>query len=204
MTKLDAPKAGSHLRIALAEDDAATREYLATLLRKMGHDVIAAADGRGLVELCRASPPDLVVTGIRMPGPDGVEAVGEVNRQYPVPAILVSAYCDPVLFARSSSPHVMAYLVKPIKEEDLKAAVTLAVPQFRHVRSLAREAAEARQALEDRKFIERAKGAISRRLHVSEEDAFRRQRKRAGNPNRKLIEVAREALAAEEVFRAFE
>jgi AmiR/NasT family two-component response regulator len=192
------------LHVAVAEDEADTREYLTELLRRMGHDVTAVADGRQLVELCRASPPDLIVSDIKMPGRDGIEAVAEVNRAQPVPVILVSAYHDPDLFARARSPHVMAYLVKPIKQADLEAAIALAVPQFRHAQALAKEAAEARQALEERKVIERAKGAVARRLQVDAEDAFRRLRKRASDTNRKLIEVAREALAAEEVFHAFE
>jgi response regulator NasT len=49
----------------------------------------------------------------------------------------------------------------------------LAVPRFAQVRALASEAAAARQALEDRKTIERAKGCISRHVQVGEEDAFR-------------------------------
>jgi response regulator NasT len=204
MTKPDMPEPGSCLRIAVAEDDAATREYLVTLLRAMGHDATAVADGRQLVELCRVAPPDLVVSDIRMPAHDGIEAVAEVNRGHPVPVILVSAYHDPGLFARASSPHVLAYLVKPIKRADLEAAVALAVPRFRHAQELAQEAADACRALEDRKVIERAKGAVARRLRVNEEDAFRRLRKRAGDANRKLVEVARAVLAAEEVFRAFE
>ncbi len=192
------------LHIAVADDEADTREYLRELLQRLGHQVVAVADGRQLAELCRNAPPDLIISDIRMPGADGIEAAAEVNRAHPVPVILVSAYHDERLFARARAPHVMAYLVKPIRQPDLEAAIALAVPQFRHAQALAREAAEARQALEDRKVIERAKGSIARRLQVGEEDAFRRLRKRASDSNRKLVEVAREVLGAEEVFRSFE
>jgi response regulator NasT len=192
------------LSVAVADDEADTREYLQELLRRLGHQVVAVPDGKQLAELCRSSPPDLIVTDVRMPGRDGIEAVAEVNREHPVPVILVSAYHDPELFARAPSPHVVAYLVKPIKQGDLEAAISVALPNFRRSRELAREAAEARQALEDRKVIERAKGALSRRLRVDEEDAFRRLRKRSSDVNRKLVEVAREVLAAEGVFREFE
>jgi response regulator NasT len=191
------------LRIVLAEDEADTRESLAELLRRLGHEVIAVADGRQLVELCQAAVPDLAVSDIKMPGTDGIRAALEVNCQHPVPVVLVSAYHDPELYALAGGMHVMAYLVKPIKPEDLEAAVALAVPRFAQMMALATEAAEARQALEDRKVIERAKGAVARRLQVCEEDAFHRMRKKASGANRTLVEVAREVLAAEEVFCAF-
>jgi response regulator NasT len=192
------------LHIAVADDETDTREYLQELLQRLGHQVVAVPDGRQLAELCRKAPPDLIISDVKMPGTDGIEAVAEVNRAYPVPVVLVSAYHDPALFARARGPHVMAYLVKPIKQADLEAAIALAVPQFEHHQQLAREAAEARQALEDRKVIERAKGAVARRLQIGEEDAFRRLRKRASDTNRKLVEVSRDVLGAEEVFRAFE
>ncbi|HEY1381139.1 MAG TPA: ANTAR domain-containing protein, partial [Gemmataceae bacterium] len=53
---------------------------------------------------------------------------------------------------------------------------------------------------EERKVIERAKGAVVRRVGVQEEDAFRRLRRFASDRNMKLAEVARKVLAAEEVF----
>jgi AmiR/NasT family two-component response regulator len=192
------------LNIVVADDEADTREYLRELLQRLGHQVVAVPDGRQLTELCRSAPPDLIISDIRMPGRDGIESAAEINRAHPVPVILVSAFHDADLFARARNSHVMAYLVKPIKQANLEAAIALAVPQFRHAQALAREAAEARQALEDRKVIERAKGAIARRVQVDEEDAFRRLRKRASDTNRKLIEVAREVLNAEDIFRAFE
>jgi response regulator NasT len=60
--------------------------------------------------------------------------------------------------------------------------------------------AELRQALEDRKLIERAKGAVTRRCGVNEGEAYRRMRKVASHGNRKMVDVAREILAAEDAF----
>jgi response regulator NasT len=192
------------LRIAVVDDETDTREYFLELLQRIGHQAVGVGDGQQLTELCSASPPDLIISDIRMPGIDGIEATRRVNRQHAVPVILVSAYHDAALLNRAREPYVMGYLVKPIKQADLEAAISLAVPQFRHMQSLSREAADARQALEDRKVIERAKGVLARRLHVDEEDAFRRLRKRANDANRRLIDISREILTAEEVFRAFE
>ena len=72
--------------------------------------------------------------------------------------------------------------------------------RFEQSQALRREAADLRQALEDRKVIERAKGILMKRVRVDEGEAFRRLRKLSSEKNRKLVEVARDLMAAEEVF----
>ena len=78
----------------------------------------------------------------------------------------------------------MTYLVKPVSEADLKTAIPLAMARFKHAQSLSEEAAGLRQALEDRKGIEKAKGILMKRLRMDEQDAFRRMRMLASSQNR--------------------
>jgi len=189
------------LKIAVADDEPYMRDYLRELLPRLGHEVVVAEGGRQLVELCRAFPPDLVVTDIKMADLDGIQAAEAINRDREVPVILVSAHHDPALRGRAMQDHVMAYLVKPVKQPDLEAAIDLARLRFGHYQALRKESNDLRQALEDRKVIERAKGAIMERLRVGEEDAFHRMRRLASERNLKLVEVARQVVAAEEVFR---
>ncbi len=193
------------LRVAVADDEADTREYLKELLPRLGHEVAAvAATGRELVELCRASAPDLVITDIRMPELSGIEAALAVNREREVPVILITGHDEAEQAVRAGIDHVMAYLTKPIDAGQLRVAVAMAVMRFQHYRALRKEAADLRQALGDRKLIERAKGVVIRRLGVPEAEAFRRLRKHASDHNRKLVEAAKEVLAAEEVFHDLE
>ena len=192
------------LRIAVADDEADTREYLKELLPRLGHEVVAVGSGRELVDLCRASAPDLIITDIRMPDLSGIEAAHAVNREREVPVILITGHHEAEQLARAGIDHVMAYLVKPIDAEQLKATITLAVLRFQHYQALRKEAADLRQALEDRKVIERAKGAVVQRVGVPEAEAFRRLRKHASDHNLKLVEVAKRILAAEEVFHALD
>ena len=89
-----------------------------------GHQVVAVAQtGRELVELCAATRPDLVITDIKMPDMDGIDAATQIYRNGPVPVILVSAYHDPEFIDRAEADHILAYLVKPIKQADLEPAI---------------------------------------------------------------------------------
>ena len=191
------------LRIAVADDEPDMRDYFARILPHLGHRVVAVAqNGAELVALCRTACPDLVVTDIKMPELDGIEAAAQLYQERPVPVILVSAHHDRELIDRAEADHVMAYLVKPIKQVDLPPVIALAMRRFEQFEALRKETSNLKQALEDRKLIERAKGVLMKRALLDEPSAFRRLQKTASDRNLKLVEVARMIVTAEEAFEA--
>jgi two-component system, response regulator PdtaR len=198
-------QARTGLRIVVADDERDMRQFLQEMLTHLGHTIVGAAEtGRQLVEQSRATNPELIVTDIKMPDLDGLEAAAEANRIRPVPVVVISGHHEAPLLERASVDYVMTYLVKPVKPTDLQAAVTLAVTRFGHLQQARGEAADLRQALEERKIVERAKGAVTRRVGVPEDDAYRLMRKVASNHNKKMVDVARQILTAEETFRTLE
>jgi AmiR/NasT family two-component response regulator len=186
------------LRIAVADDECDMREYFKKCLPRLGHQVVSVAEtGRELVEQCRRSQPDLVITDIKMPDMDGIEAAIQIYKDRPIPVILVSAFSNPELIARAEAEHILGYLVKPIKQADLEPVIALAMRRFEQFEALRKEAADLRQALEDRKVIEQAKGILMKRASLDENEAFRRLQKLASEESRKLIDVSRMILVAE-------
>jgi response regulator NasT len=192
------------LRVVVADSDPDAHPFYRQFLARLGHQVCVAVAARQLAEQCRLLRPDLVITSTRLPDLDGFAAAEEVCRDRPVPIILVGedgAEADPRVLANEC---VLAWLFRPVREPDLGAAVALAVRRFERLQSLRAEVAELRQALEDRKLIERAKGLVMRYAGGEEEEAYRRLRKMASDQNQKLVEVARAVLAAGEVFQQME
>ena len=189
------------LRICVADDEADMRDFFEKMLTHLGHQVVSVADtGRELVEHCRALNPDLVITVIKMPDMDGIEASEQICQKSPLPIILVSAYHDAELIHRAEMDHVMAYLVKPIGRADLEPAIALARRRFLQFQELRSEAADLRQALADRKVIEQAKGLLMKVTDIDEKDAFRRLQSLAAEKNLKLIEAAQMVLAIEKAL----
>jgi response regulator NasT len=186
------------LRIAIADDERDMRDYFARVLPSLGHEIVAvAANGRELIEKCRATRPDLLILDIRMPEMDGLAALEELCREECLPSILVSGYSDPEFVRRAEECGVMAYLVKPVKLAELGPAIALAMRRFEQLHALREEARDLRQSLEDRKVVERAKGILILRLRLNEAEAFRQMQKLAMQSNRKLIDVAQEILESE-------
>jgi AmiR/NasT family two-component response regulator len=190
------------LRIAVAEDEAFMREYLQETLSLLGHEVVAVAEtGRELVRKCAESHPDLVITDIKMPDMDGLDAAAEIYANVLVPVIVISAYHDLDLIERAEQNHIVAYLVKPIKQDDLEPAIAIATRRFEEFQALRREADDLRHALEDRKTIERAKGILMRRTGLDEPGAFRRLQRLASEKSRKLVEIAEMIVLADEALQ---
>jgi response regulator NasT len=187
------------LRIAVADDEPGMREYFQKILPRLGHQVVSVAEtGRELVQHCREHQPELVITDISMPDLDGIDAAHEIYREAPVPVILVSAHHDARLIKRAEADHILAYLIKPIKQADLEPAIAIAMRRFEQFQDLRKETADLRQALEDRKIIERAKGILMKKIGLDEQEAFRRMQKLASGQNRKLVEVAQMILTPDE------
>src|SRR3972149_1783056 len=66
-------------RILFIDDDPAGREVALFNLRKAGYETIPAADGREGLSLFSASPFDLVITDLKMPGISGMEVLRKVR-----------------------------------------------------------------------------------------------------------------------------
>lgn len=117
----------SRLRIVIADDDRRICDFFRLAVQQAGHDVVGVAhDGCELIRLCNDLHPDLVITDVKMPHMDGIEAVDEICAELPMPVILVSSYSNSDLVKTSMGTHVVACLSKPVKADDLETALALA------------------------------------------------------------------------------
>ena len=88
--------------------------------------------------------------------------------------------------------------VPPAPEQaDLEPVIALAMRRFEQFEALRREAADFRQALEDRKVIERAKGRLMEQFGLTEDQAYTRMRRAAMDRQLPLAEIAQRVLDAQ-------
>jgi CheY-like chemotaxis protein len=93
--------------IVVAEDDAALRALLATVLGNDGCRVVLVDNGAKLVSMVEhlmpIEPPQLVITDVKMPGMNGLDAAAEVRRVgHRGPVIVMTAYGDDKTRARAA------------------------------------------------------------------------------------------------------
>ena len=112
------------LRVVVADDDSEMRESLQQMLRDLGHEVVAVAEnGESLINQCAMTEPDVVITGTLTPEMYGSDAAAVVYESRPIPIILYSGHSEPDLVLNAEHKHVFMYLVKPISQEHLQAAL---------------------------------------------------------------------------------
>jgi CheY-like chemotaxis protein len=114
------------IRIAVAEDEAASRNILCRLLKALGHQVVhAVADGSELIEICVGDDVDLVVLDLDMPIMDGL-ATAEVYWNKGIPVVLISGHSDVDELVLEHEP-VSSCLRKPASLESLRRAIAEAL-----------------------------------------------------------------------------
>lgn len=186
------------LRILVADDEDVVRTTLTELSRSLGHEVVAVArDGEEAVTLACSTQPDLLLLDIRMPHLDGIQAARAITQERLIPIIIVTGHSDQDLMDEAAEAGVFSYLLKPITEERLAAAIATARARFADLQLLRSEVGDLKGALEARKLIERAKGILMRDLGVGEQEAFRWLKRASSHHNRKLCEIARRVVALE-------
>jgi CheY-like chemotaxis protein len=113
-------------RILLVEDNPDFAYGLQLLLEDQGHQVSVAADGPAGLRTARASPPDVIVLDIGLPGMDGYEVARRV-RDLPelkdVRLIALSGFGRGTDLTRSREAGVDVHLVKPVHLHELEAAM---------------------------------------------------------------------------------
>jgi response regulator NasT len=184
------------MRVLIAEDETIIRLDLKQILERAGLDVCAEArDGEEAVELARAEEPDLAILDVKMPGLDGIDAARRILDERPIPIVMLTAYGQDELVSRAIEAGVFGYLVKPFRETDLLPAIATARARHEELQALREEADSLAEALAARKAIERAKGLLMEREHLTEEAAFARLRKASQVSGRPLKVVAEAILA---------
>ena len=188
------------LRILVVDDEAILRLDLSEMLAERGHDVVGEADnGADAVRLARELHPDLGLMDVKMPGMSGLEAAKLIGGEQLAPVLLLTAYSQRDVVEQAADSGVMAYLVKPIREEELTPALEVAMTRWESYRSLARELDKAKDDLETRKLLDRAKGVLMDQHGFSERDAFEAMQKLSMDRRLSLKAVAQAVLAAAEI-----
>ncbi|WP_146907628.1 response regulator [Arenimonas daejeonensis] len=115
------------LRLALADDQALVRSGLKALLASFPSlDVaIEAGDGQALLDAVTATPVDVILSDIRMPGLDGFGLVRTLReRGDTTPVVLLTTFDDEALPLRAAEAGAQGFLLKDASPEDLFEAIT--------------------------------------------------------------------------------
>ncbi len=186
------------IRIVVAEDEAIIRLDLVETLREEGYEVVADT-GRGdtAIELVREHKPDVAIFDIKMPGQDGLEAARAVSAEKICPVVMLTAFSQREVIEQARDAGALAYLVKPFQKTDLVPAIELAIGRFAELKLLSGERDALDEQLQLRKLLDRAKGVLIDKHHMTEQAAFDFIQKSAMSSRSRMKDVAQKVIDGE-------
>ncbi len=188
-------------KILIADDEHLVASGLAANLKQLGYTVVGpVGDGHEAIDLCEREQPDLALLDIRMSKCDGLSAAETIFGKHGVPVVMFSAYSDQEYVEAGNKVGVFGYMLKPVTQDQLRVAVSVAWGRFLDHLSQNNEIHSLKDRLEQRKLIEQAKWIIVKRKNVTEPEAMKMLQMQARNNRRTLIDVARSLLENENLL----
>lgn len=128
----------SPISILVVEDEAIIAREIATRLKGLGYTVAGVCkSGEEAIVETGAKLPSLVLMDIELKGDmDGIEAAGEIHLQFDVPVVYVTSYTDAETLRRVKATDPFGYIVKPISDNALPAAIEMALSKHRQHQEL--------------------------------------------------------------------
>jgi CheY-like chemotaxis protein len=160
-------KGRSGYRILLAEDNVVNQQLAVSILRKQGHTVVVAGNGREALKALESAAPkfDLILMDVQMPELGGLEATAVIRDKEKasgthIPIVALTAHALKGDRERCLEAGMDAYLSKPVQPEKLRKIVVdmVSTPAGRDRRAPQRSNTE--QVLDGRALLAQVDGDV--------------------------------------------
>jgi AmiR/NasT family two-component response regulator len=190
------------LRVVIADADEKALALTCDVVARLGHIVdLRCSSAIKLPDDKHIRQYDLLIADVNSIDIVDVRSVAALLAHQDLPLIMTSASASDDAIDLVDAFRPSAHLVKPISDDCLRAAVSIAVQRFEELKKLHMEASSMRQSLIDRKAIERAKGIVMRLLGLDESSAFKHLQKLARNSRKPLVEIANGIILIDSLHR---
>jgi response regulator NasT len=192
----------SNLKIAIVDESPIRAAILEDGLREAGFtQVERITETRNLLARVYAMDPDVILIDLESPSRDELEQMFQVSRVVKRPIAMFVDQSDTASIQASVDAGVSAYIVGNLQKDRIKIILDLCISRFNAFSRLQGELEEAKDALQERKVIDRAKGVLMKAKKLSEEEAYTLLRKTAMNEKKKIAEIAQSVVTAAELFK---
>jgi len=124
-------------KVLIVEDDHLVSEMIRGILEELGYEIVGEAeDGHEALSMIKEVKPDVVIMDIKMPKMSGIEASILIQKHFPTPIVILSAYETEDLVKEASEAGVGAYVVKPPQPAELFRAIEIACGRFDDLQEL--------------------------------------------------------------------
>jgi response regulator NasT len=170
-------------------------------LLEAGYDLVATLPADPfLTERLAQLQADLIIVDAESDARDALEHVVIATRDERRPIVMFTNDEDTSHVNEAVAAGVTAYIVDGLSPERIRPILAVAMARFRHQEALLAELDSTRDALHERKLIDRAKGLLMQRQRLTEPEAYARLRKAAMNKGMKLVDIAQQMIDMAELL----
>ncbi|WP_252735538.1 ANTAR domain-containing response regulator [Celeribacter halophilus] len=192
----------SDLKIIVVEPDPdRARDIIDALMDGGWSDVKMIGAASQLDRAVQSENPDIILIGLANPDRDTLEHLSLVSDAKARPVAMFVDYSDEGMTQAAIAAGLSAYVVNGLQKDRIKPVLETAIARFRMLSKMQSELNAAKQALQDRKTIDRAKGLLMQARSISEDEAYVLLRKTAMDQGRKVVEVATALVTAADLLR---
>ncbi len=189
------------LKILVVEPDEARARDIIDALKDGGwENVLVVGDVSALGRTLTQIDPDIVLIDIAHPDRDTLEHVSRVSDAKTRPVAMFVDRSDTDLTQAAIGAGLSAYVVDGLQKNRIKPVLETAIARFKMMVQMRSELDAAKQALSDRKTIDRAKGLLMNARGIKEDEAYNLLRKTAMDQGRKVIDVAQALVTAQDLL----
>jgi two-component system, response regulator / RNA-binding antiterminator len=190
------------LKILIVDESPIRAAILEEGLRESGYSqVVHIRETASLLARIYAIDPDIILIDLANPSRDILEQMFQMSRVVKRPIAMFVDQSDTASIQASVEAGVSAYIVDGLKKQGIKHILDTCISRFNAFSRLQSELDQAKNALEERKVIDRAKGILMKLRNITEEEAYALMRRAAMNENKKIAEIAQAVLTASEMFK---
>jgi response regulator NasT len=190
------------LKVLIVDQNLMRASILEEGLHEAGYRrVVVVRDMQNLLRRIVDEEPDVILIDLENPNRDVLEQMFQVSRVVHRPVAMFVDRSDSSMIEAAIDAGVGTYVVDGLRKERVKAIVDTTISRFRAFSKLREELSDARQQLEDRKLIDRAKGILMKQRGITEEQAYALLRTAAMNENLRIAQVAQSVITASRLLQ---
>ncbi|WP_278921966.1 MULTISPECIES: ANTAR domain-containing response regulator [Pseudophaeobacter] len=190
------------LNILVVEADHAKAQEILEALKEGGWTTATViATTAALERTLTQQDPDIILIDLANPDRDTLEHLCFVSNARNRPVAMFVDQTDNAMTQAAISAGLSAYVVNGLQKDRIKPVLETAIARFSMIAKMQSELEAAKQALSDRKTIDRAKGLLISARNISEDEAYSLLRKTAMDQGRKVIDVATALVTAADLLQ---
>ena len=160
-------------------------------------EVTVVHEVNGIARIIETLQPDVIVIDLENPNRDMLEHMFQLSRTVQPADRRFVDRSDTKSTEAAIEAGVSAYVVDGLRKERVKPILDMTISRFRAFNRLQRRARDrTKQALQERKVIDKAKGILMKNRGISEEEAYALLRSTAMNEKKKMSDIAQSVVTA--------